>query len=81
MAALRFVTIAHEGIPSVHAVSCIGEYATLCGLDGYDESVGQTFMGDSETGKISCSDCAAIISFAKTYKKRDLHTRLQKEQA
>lgn len=71
---MRFVLIESDGVTETHASPALGEYATLCGLDGDDESAGQRPIGERRSGKIDCADCLAMIRLAKTYKARDLAT-------
>lgn len=75
----RFVQVESEGAIETHADTAVGEYATLCGLDGDDEGAGQRLIGDGPTGKINCPDCIAIIRASKLYHERDLVKGIAKE--
>lgn len=78
----RFVQVESDGAIETHANTALGEYATLCGLDGDDEAAGQRLIGDGPKGKINCRDCIAIIRAAKEYHlTRDLVQDLQKAQS
>lgn len=73
MGSERFVIIENYGEQEAHAVSAVGEYATLCGLDGDDETCGQKMIGAAAKAKITCNDCAQIIQASWRYKRSDLH--------
>lgn len=72
--ASRFVAIACEGEIEVHADGAglgLG-FATLCGLDGADEVIGQTPAPLPKKPKINCENCRAIIVEARRWTARDL---------
>jgi hypothetical protein len=68
----KFIAIAYEGVVSIHAATTFGSYATLCALDGNDDSVGQTPAVLPANPKIDCKDCINIIDHAHKYKAKDI---------
>lgn len=48
------------------------DHATLCGLDGYDDSIGQALEPDVPKGtKVTCKSCYAYYSGLKSMKIRE----------
>jgi len=66
----KYVSIECDGVVQVHAVG-LGNYATLCGLDGDDDGSGQRPANLLIGARINCPDCRAIIEAAKKYRARD----------
>ena len=67
----RFVAIAIDGEVGVHAVGD-GNYASLCGLDGTDDGVGQqTAALPLGTTKIDCPQCQALWRACRRYRAAD----------
>lgn len=66
----RYIAVMSDGVVEVHATGD-GNYATLCGLDGYDDSVGQKVVPLDIGARITCQHCIQIILTAKKYGRRD----------
>lgn len=71
----RFIAVRCEGVVHVHAIGTVGDYATLCALDGYDDGVEQEIADLPKRPKITCPDCQMLILFARTYTKKDFSKR------
>lgn len=58
----KIVGVECEGVVRWHVPGVAGpDYATLCGLDGEDPSVGQRLLGKSPRGtKVNCEQCSAV---------------------
>lgn len=69
----HYVAVAQDGVINVHASGTgIGsDYATLCGMDGDDPSIGQRPAALQVGAKIDCQQCIDIIRAAKKYRERD----------
>lgn len=57
--------------PDVHMLSCVNDYATMCGLDGNDPTLGQEIMDGNCKEKINCQHCISIWKMSKKYKESD----------
>lgn len=70
----RFIAISQDGLLEVHADGHgLGfGYATLCGLDGADDVIGQLPADLPKRPKINCEQCRALIVEARRWTKRDL---------
>ena len=68
----KFIAVSVDGVVQIHALSDDGIYATLCGLDGEDDSVGQETVPLPAGAKINCEGCKGIIRMARKYKESDL---------
>lgn len=68
-----YVAIECSGHVEVHAEAGNGStYASLCGLDDHDPSVGLRRALLPVGARIDCPDCIAIIRQAKKYRSRDI---------
>lgn len=70
----KYVAIEAMGQREIHAMGCISDYATLCGLDGNDphQDVQQATVALQASGdRITCPDCRAIWQHAKSYRSSD----------
>jgi len=65
-----YAAIEFEGVVEIHATDVTGNYATLCGLDGDDLTIGQKTVELPKNPRITCKTCLAIIRHAKRYKVR-----------
>jgi len=66
----KFIRINVEGEIDSHIGSNIGNYVTLCGLDGDDPAIGQST--EKEGGeKITCEACRNIWNVCRNIKKLD----------
>ena len=70
------VAVEQDGHVVVHIPGVIGDYATLCGLDGTDEDVGQKTVEVPLRGRarIDCSDCHRIWKQCKAVTYDDFTT-------
>lgn len=67
------VAIEQDGETDVHAIGCDGsDYASLCGMDGTDEAVGQRIVSLGRRRRITCQHCIAIIEHAWSYERKDI---------
>lgn len=69
---MKLVAVEVEGVTQVHASGVASGYATLCGLDGEDESIEQYLRDLPKKPKINCQHCINIIEAAWTYTKKDI---------
>jgi hypothetical protein len=69
-----YIAVEQDGVVEVHASGVIGDYATLCGMDGDDLSVGQRPAPLQIGARINCQHCILIIRTAKKYRERDFAT-------
>jgi hypothetical protein len=67
----RYVAIEQDGVINVHASGVHSDYATICGMDGDDETVGQRPAPLQIGARINCPHCRSIIMAAKAYRNRD----------
>jgi hypothetical protein len=75
---MRYVAIEQDGKIEVHAEGVNGNYATLCGMDGNDSKVGQKTTAVGIGWRINCPYCIGLIREAKTYREKDFHRDLRK---
>ena len=73
-----YVAVEQDGMVEVHASGVIGDYATLCGMDGDDLSVGQRPAPIQIGARINCPYCIPIIRAAKKYRERDFAASLDR---
>ncbi len=70
----KVVGVECDGTVEWH-VPCVGgpDYATLCGLDGNDPSIGQTGVVEAPRGtRINCGACHGIWQGLRELKLRDV---------
>lgn len=65
----RFVAVNVEGTTETHLPHPLGEYATLCGLDGDDPGSRQSPA--KPASKVTCDDCKAIFELCRKYQQSD----------
>lgn len=53
------ISISCDGQVDTHIMGAVGDYATICGLDGDDEYINQSIV-DSVSDEVDCSLCQAI---------------------
>lgn len=68
---MKVVAIEIDGIITIHIPDPGGNYSTLCGLDGFDTSVGQQPADIPPGAKIDCDDCRMIWKTCLRYNKND----------
>ncbi len=68
----KVVGVEVEGVVEWHVPGVAGaDYATLCGLDGADPSIGQTGLRVAPRGtKINCRECGSIWKRLKSFQLR-----------
>lgn len=71
MATKTKVTIDDSGSINTHIASTFGEYATLCGMDGADPSIGQVTIPTPDGARIDCLQCFSIWENATDWKIHD----------
>lgn len=71
MAHRKKVTVVIDGESLTHIHGVIHDYATLCGLDGSDEKVGQSIAETTKDAKVNCQHCIAIWAEARSWKPSD----------
>jgi hypothetical protein len=64
------IAVRTDGRVEVHAKG-IGDYATLCGLDGNDSSVGQEPAALPPGAKIDCAQCRQLWDAWQTFQRAD----------
>lgn len=66
------IAVEMGGKITVHATSADGVYATFCGLDGDDTSVGQKPARlPHPRARIDCPDCHKLWNHAGNYRRKD----------
>lgn len=66
----RYVAVEQDGKVQVH-MEGLSNYATLCGMDGDDPSVGQRPAEVDIGRRIDCPHCRDIFNQCKAYRRRD----------
>jgi hypothetical protein len=71
----RFVAVEIDGTVGVRLPDALGNYETLCGLDGNDDSpgVGQSPASVPRGAKVDCPHCTAIWLTARKFKQSDFN--------
>lgn len=64
MTRIQLVTVRQDEAVQVHLPG-FGEYATLCGLDGEDEEIGQETVATARGAVVDCPDCTRIWAFCR----------------
>jgi hypothetical protein len=67
---VKKVAIRSEGRVEVHAEG-IGNYATLCGLDGDDSAVGQEPAEVPPGARIDCATCRQVWDLCRGFRRVD----------
>lgn len=69
----RTIVISADGEIRTHIAESPVDYATLCGMDGNDQTsaVDQRTLPDAPRAKIDCEHCRRIWEIAKNYRKSD----------
>ena len=71
----KYVAVLLDGELTIHLPHTDGNYYTLCGLDGMDESVGQEVADVPKGAKVDCKECHNIWLLAKGFSAKDFeHT-------
>lgn len=63
----RLVTIDCDGEIEVHLPPAMGDYATLCGMDGDDPAIGLLTKETPSGSKVGCDTCKAIWKLARSF--------------
>ena len=69
----KFVAVKSYGVVKIHLPHTNGNYYTLCGMDGDDDSasVDQHIVSVPKGAKVNCDDCIAIWEICKDYSDKD----------
>lgn len=57
---LPSVGVSVDGEVAYHVPGVVGDYATLCGLDSNDPSIGQYAAPTPKGQKVNCTECETI---------------------
>lgn len=68
----KIIGLSIEGTPEFHAIGDVGDYATLCGLDGTETDVSpQAEIPVPRGQKITCTACKTIFLTCRNYRLSD----------
>lgn len=72
----KYIAVRMNDEVIVHLPGAIGDYATLCGLDGNDDSrsVDQHPTDVPRNAKVNCAHCSALWKTARRYSAKDFST-------
>ncbi len=68
---IKTIAVVADGVRTVHITAATGDYATLCGMDGDDPTVGQFPSKVVRGEKIGCSTCREIWETCRRVKPGD----------
>jgi hypothetical protein len=75
-----YVAVSQDGEIEIHAAPCAaGDYATLCGMDGEDDSVGQEPAPLPRGARIDCAHCIDTIRHSRTFRESDFAPEVRKK--
>lgn len=67
----RKVTVEVEGLTFTHIGESVGDFATLCGLDGDDPGVLQRTVPTPNGAKVNCAHCWGIWNICRDWRASD----------